>query len=79
MNKIPFLKCGDCDRQLDPLEERWEHHEKRGRRIKSYCPDCMYRQVASYAERTIVGMLEGSVPVVVRAVVYGKPSEVKPE
>jgi hypothetical protein len=65
MAKIPFLKCGDCKRELSPTERRWEHHTNGGARIESFCEDCMLEQVNGYTERTIAGMLDGRVGVLV--------------
>lgn len=71
--------CKNCDRELFPTERHWQHHQLGGVIIDFYCEDCMLAEVNSYAERTIMGMLDGSVPTVIKAKVYGKPSEVKGE
>ena len=73
MAKIPFLKCDDCQRELSPTERRWEHHTNGGLRIESFCEDCMLDQVNGYAERTILGMLDGEVDVLIN----GRPVQIR--
>jgi hypothetical protein len=60
-------------------EPHWTHVTKGGLLVERYCDDCMLGQVEDFASRTIAGMLDGRVKVIVNGRSVDAPSEVNPE
>jgi hypothetical protein len=86
MKKVPRWDCDDCGRPLTGTDRHWTHVTYGGLLVEHFCEACMLGQVNDYAERTIMGMLDGQVEVrvngqafrVVGARVVGEEA-VKPE